>query len=88
MAVDILDILEKGRVQVRVLEVEVDGERAPDPPRRYTSVRMIVRVDGPGDEEWGKVERAVELSRDTYCSVIHSLRPDLDLKIEVSALDD
>ena len=30
-----------------------------------------------------KVERAVKLSRETYCSVMHTLRPDLDLLLEV-----
>ena len=31
-----------------------------------------------GDVPPEKVERAIALSRETYCSVWHSLRPDLD----------
>ncbi len=87
MAVDILDILEKGRVSVDRLEVEVEGDRAPDPPRRYTSLRLTVRLDGPQERERGKVERAVQLSREKYCSVFHTLRPDMDVEIRISALE-
>lgn len=86
MAVDVRMILEKSRVPLEAMEIEVEGERAPDPPRRYVRVRLVYRLQGPGPEDEAKVQRAVDLSRDKYCSVLHSLRPDLDLSIEVHRL--
>ena len=83
MGVDVVDILKKSRVPVEALEVEVEGERAPDPPRRYVRIHLVYRVKGPGEEDQAKLERAVALSRDKYCSVLHSLRPDLDLSIDI-----
>lgn len=83
MGVDVVMILEKGRVPLSALSVEVEGDRADDPPRRYTALRMRYRISGPGEEHRAKVERAVELSRDTYCSVLHSLREDLPVQIEI-----
>lgn len=83
MGVDILMILRKGRVSVDGLAIEIDGDRAPEPPRRYTALDMTVRVSGPTAEEEAKVQRAVDLSRDKYCSVFHSLREDLEVRIRV-----
>jgi putative redox protein len=83
MAIDILMILEKGRVPVTDLGIEVAGDRAEKPPRRFTALAMTVRVTGPTEEQRPKVERAVQLSRDTYCSVFQSLRQDLDVEIHI-----
>lgn len=83
MGVDVVMILEKGRVPLESLSVEVEGDRAEEPPKRYTAIRMTYRMAGPGPEHRAKVDRAVELSRDRYCSVLHSLRTDLDVDIRV-----
>ncbi len=84
MAIDIQVILEKGRVPLDSLEVRVTGERAPEAPKRYTRILMEVGVRGPGEGERAKVERAVQLSRDRYCSVFHTLRDDLEVEIRTS----
>lgn len=81
MAIDIRVILEKGRVAVDQLVVEIEGDRAPEPPRRFTEIRMHVRVSGPAREDLPKLSRAVQLSQDKYCSVMHTLRPDLPVVI-------
>lgn len=83
MAVDVVMILEKGRVPLTSLSIEVEGDRAEEPPRRYTAIRMTYHIAGPEPEQHGKVQRAVDLSRDRYCSVLHSLRQDLDLDIRI-----
>lgn len=83
MGADVLMILRKGRVPVNALEVEVEGDRRDEPPRRFTALRLVYRISGPGAEHEAKLERAAALSRDRYCSVLHSLRPDLDVTIDV-----
>lgn len=83
MGIDILMILQKGRVPVDDLEIAVEGDRAPEPPRRYTRVGLIVRVSGPTEDQAGRVQRAVDLSREKYCSVFHTLRGDLDVEIAI-----
>ena len=86
MAVDIQVILEKGRVPVEEIVIEVKGERAPEPPRRFMSLNLDVRVKGPAEGDENKIERAVQLSRDTYCSVFHTLRPDMVVEISVARM--
>ena len=83
MGTDVIDILAKSRVPVTRLSVEVVGTRAPTPPRRFTALTMTFRLSGPSAADRPKVERAVSLSHETYCSAIHSLRPDLELSFEI-----
>ncbi len=85
MAIDVVHILRKGRLDLTGLRAEMAAERAPRDPRRLVRVRLHFRVTGDVPAE--KVERAIALSRETYCSVWHSLRPDLDFttSFEVAA---
>lgn len=76
MAIDVVDILEKSREQVRGLEVEVSGVRREEPPRKYVELSLDFLVRGE-DLSRSKVERAVDLSLETYCSVFHTLDPRL-----------
>lgn len=77
MAIDVADIVIKGRHPLRALEAKISGERAQDPPRRFT--RFTLHFVVTGDVPAHAVERAIQLSRDKYCSVWHSLRQDIDL---------
>jgi len=83
MGVDVRVILEKSRVPIESLEVHVEAERAEEPPRFFRSVRLTYLLRGPGADDRAKVERAVALSREKYCSVLHTLRPDLEFGIRV-----
>ncbi len=86
MAIDIRMILEKGRVPLDGLETDVEGERRSDVPRYFERVAMTVRLRGPGPEHQAKIDRAVALSRDKYCSVLHTLRPDLEFTVTTELL--
>ena len=78
MSVDVATILAKGRQPVEALEVELTGTRAQTPPRRFLALRIHYRVRGAVDR--AKVERAIALSRDTYCSAWQSMRTDIELE--------
>jgi putative redox protein len=77
MSIDVLLVLQKGRVRVNSLETHAETERAPELPKRFTRVRLIFVLDGPSPEDRPKVDRAIKLSKEKYCSVLHSLREDL-----------
>lgn len=83
MAVDVRMILEKSRVPLESLEVAVEGDRAEMPPRYFHTLRLTYRVRGPSEADQAKLERAVQLSRETYCSVLHTLRPDVNLDVRI-----
>lgn len=83
MAIDVRMILEKSRVAVDDIVVEAEGVRASEPPRRYEEITLSFRVAGPTEADAAKLERAIDLSRNRYCSVLHSLREDIDVRITV-----
>ena len=85
MGIDIKMILEKSRVPFEGLVIDVEGERAPEAPRRYLRIDMVCRVSGPAAEHADKVQRAVDLSKDKYCSVLHSLDPATDIRVRLEA---
>lgn len=84
MASDVCMILEKSRVPFTGLEVLAEGARMDSEPRRYHTIRLTFLVSGVAEEHNGRLERAVALSKEKYCSVLHTLREDLDLDIRIS----
>ena len=78
MSIDVVHILTKGRLPLRALRAHLEAERRPDDPKRLLGVRLHFAVTGDVPAE--KVDRAIALSREKYCSVWHSLRPDIDFR--------
>jgi putative redox protein len=79
MSVDVAHILAKGRHEFRALRTRLVADRAADEPHRFVHVALTFIIEGhvPRDA----VERALQLSRDKYCSVWHSMRQDIDLRV-------
>lgn len=68
---DIMSILKKMRIEPTSFQMEMSGERAEDHPKRFTAITIHYALEGDLPEE--KVIRAIQLSKDKYCSVSHSL---------------
>lgn len=66
-ATDVVSILRKKREPFTAVEVSVQGEKAPEPPRVYTSIKLHYRVAGNVSRK--AVEDAVRLSEEKYCAV-------------------
>ncbi|MDH4130188.1 MAG: OsmC family peroxiredoxin, partial [Gemmatimonadota bacterium] len=64
------------------LTIEVIGTRRDDHPRRFVNLHLVFDLAGDGLDET-KARRAIELSLDKYCSVIHSLAPDITVTHEL-----
>jgi putative redox protein len=70
-AIDVLHILKKQRQAVEGFEIEVDGKRADAIPAVYTDIHVHFRARG--DVDPAKLEKAVALSMEKYCSVTRML---------------
>ena len=79
---DVVEILHKKRLDLRSLRVEVNGTRRDDYPRRFTAIDMVFRVTAPGATAT-HVRQAIDLSLEKYCSVTHSLNPDIAVRYEL-----
>ncbi len=65
-AIDLVSILKKMRENFRTLRIEVNGERAQDFPKVYTSGTLKYIVYSSVNEE--NLKKAIELSQNKYCS--------------------
>jgi putative redox protein len=66
-AFDVVQILEKGREAIEDCTVELVAERADKDPKVFTRIHMHFVVKGRRLGS-GKVQRAIELSVEKYCS--------------------
>lgn len=82
-ASDVVIILQKQRVKLERLEVQMHGTRRDAEPRRYTAIAYHFTVRGEGADEV-KVRRAIDLSLEKYCSVVASLAPDIAISYDVA----
>jgi putative redox protein len=81
LSIDIVHILRKMRCEISKYEVEVEGARNLTPPQYYKSVDIMIYISGEGITQ-KKIDRAIALSRDKYCSVYHSLRKDIEVNVK------
>jgi len=72
-AYDVVEILTKQREPLEDLKIQCSGDQMPDPPYTFTRIHLFYSVRGNINPD--KLEKAIRLSEDKYCSVISSLRP-------------
>jgi putative redox protein len=69
---DVAGILTKQREPLQDLKVMCSGEQQSDPPYTFTKIHLHYQVTGEVDKD--KLERAIQLSEEKYCSVVNTLR--------------
>lgn len=80
LSIDMVSMLRKMRCTIDNYEIEFQGERKLDPPQYYTRMHLHIHLKGEGITP-NKVDRAISLSQNKYCSVYHSLRKDLTVEV-------
>ena len=80
---DVVVILQKMRIQLSEFQIEAAGVRRETEPRRYLAIHLTYRIGGSGLDE-SKARRAIDLSLEKYCSVVHSLAPDIAVTYALS----
>jgi putative redox protein len=86
MGIDVVSFLQKMKVELHKFKLDIDGVRNPTPPQYYKEFTMHLHITGRGIKE-KQVERAISLSQEKYCSVYHSLRKDLTVKVGYTITD-
>ena len=85
-AYDVVHILERGREPVEDVEVELDADRAETDPKVFTRIHMHFTVKGRGLNR-DKVERAISLSVEKYCSASAMLAKTATLTHDYEIID-
>jgi putative redox protein len=79
-AYDVVQILEKAKQPLEGLKVDVSAEQSQEAPYPYVSLHFNYIVRGKVDPE--RIQRAMQLSQDKYCSVLATLKPGLSFTSE------
>jgi len=81
---DIISILHKMRLEPSSFQIDVEGERAEEHPKRFTNINLHYALDGDLPED--KVIRAIQLSKDKYCSVSHTLNAEITVSYSINGV--
>ena len=72
-AYDVVTILRRQRQDLTGLYVTAEAEQASEPPYQFTKIHLHYVASGP-ELDPKKVERAIALSEEKYCSVAATIR--------------
>ncbi len=79
MGMDVVHFLNKARTPFSALRATLSGRRPIEPPSRFLAITLHFEIDGDVPNE--QVQRAIQLSREKYCSVWNSMRQDIDFRV-------
>jgi putative redox protein len=77
MSIDVLLILKKQKIEPREFKITIKTTRKEGHPSPFASIHLEFHVSSDIPEE--KLERAIQLSKEKYCSVSVSLHPDITI---------
>ena len=84
-AYDVVEILEKQREPLKGLDIQCTGEQSTEQPYHFVSLHLKYILRGNVNPQ--KVERAIALSEEKYCSVLATLRAGVKLSSEFEILN-
>ena len=79
-SIDILLILRKQKIELTHFSIEIESKRADAVPAIYEEVNLIFTVNKEVNKE--KLERAIKLTLEKYCSVSSSLKEEINVIFE------
>lgn len=77
-SMDVLSILQKMKVELDDYEMTIDYEKAPEHPKVFTKMHLKYTFYGTDIPE-AKVEKAIKLSEERYCSASAMLRATVEI---------
>ena len=84
-AIDIVDILDKMKVKYEKFKISANGKRREDYPKRFEYIKITYSFYGKDLEQYKeKIEKAVYLSQEKYCSVRASLNAVVEYEIKLN----
>jgi putative redox protein len=71
--VDVVEILEKKKINLLSLEISATAEQDQDPPWTFRKIHLLYKVNADGLTEKA-LQQAIHLSETKYCSVAATIR--------------
>ena len=83
---DVIHVLKKMRIQPTFFNVAIEGTLSEEQPKRYTQIHLTYEFKESDNLDAQKVETAVKLSQEKYCSVSALLRRGAEVTYEIKYL--
>jgi putative redox protein len=80
--IDVVDILEKMRVPFADLQIDAEAEQTEEHPRVFKNIALTYRIR-TGEENRGKIKKAIDLSLEKYCGVAAMLKKNSRIEYEI-----
>ena len=84
ISIDILMILNKQNIEPDNYSVSVDAKKKNSVPSPFEKIHLVFTMNKEID--LNKVQRAIQLSIDKYCSVKESLNPEIIITSEINVI--
>ena len=85
-AYDVVMILARQREPLEGLDVSRTGEQQSEAPYAFTKIHLHYSIKGSRLNP-KKVERAIRLSEDKYCSVVNTLKPTVEITSDFEMIE-
>lgn len=82
MGFDVITIMDKMKIKLDDLNVEIEAEARDEDPKIYNYINLVWKFKGT-DLPLDKLQRAVDLSHDKYCGVSAMLEKSVPINIKV-----
>lgn len=79
---DVISILAKMRVEVKMFHVETEAVVADEHPKRFLEIKLVYAFEGAGINP-DSLRKAVSLSEEKYCGVQATLSPTVRIHHEI-----
>jgi putative redox protein len=85
-SVDVVEILNKQRLELYQLKVTAEAVQDDDPPWRFRKIHIHYQAIGKGiDAE--KVRKAIQISEEKYCSVYATLKDAIEITHDLEVVE-
>ena len=84
--IDVVDILEKMRVEFSDLTIDVETEQTTEHPRVFKDIWVTYKIKTAGKNE-DKVKKAIDLSLEKYCGVSAMLKKNSPIHYKLELLN-
>ena len=81
MSIDVLSILNKQNIEPSYFAIEIQATKKEGQPSPFEQIKLLFKVDKEVPKD--KLEKAISLSKEKYCSVYFSLNKDILVTHEV-----
>lgn len=83
--IDVVDILNKMRVDFSALEIDAETTQTEDNPKVFNDIHLIYKIKTAKENE-DKVRKAIDLSLEKYCGVSAMLKKNSDINYSIQLL--